>query len=230
MIRASISDPEGNSERKRAHYTNVATSEVVFESTPSVLIQITFLLTILSNSCIEEGAAEFKEIVGSTSSDFAIFLFFVSFVSSLISSAFGVSRYDANYWWSLIFPFQTSVFRTLLYGVCRTIAPVGPLEGACGGRFFIVFITTLASIIIKGLSMCVVIHFVEEDKYPSYLKVALLIALFLPQLLISLFSTTEFFHFEFLGSLKLFSHHPDLILLPLGNIFVLPLYSCEEAL
>ena len=119
--------------------------------------------------------------------------------------------------------FQT--FRTLLYGVCRTIAPVGPMEGALGGRFFIVFITTLASIIIKGLSMCVVIHFVEEDHWPSYLKVFLLIALFLPQLMMSLFSTTEFFQCEFLESLKLMCHHPDLILLPLGNLFVRPLFA-----
>ena len=124
--------------------------------------------------------------------------------------------------------FKPSVFRTLLYGVCRTIAPVGPMEGAFGGRFLIVFITSLASIIIKGLSMCVVIHFVEEDHYPSYLKVIMLTALFLPQLLTSLISTTEFFHFEFLESLKLMSHHPDLILLPLGNIFCFNLIAVRK--
>ena len=93
VIRASISDPEGDSERKRAHYTNVATSEVFFESTPSVLIQITLVLTILSSHCIEAGTMEFAEIVN-TESNFAIFVFSISFASSLISSAFGVSRYD----------------------------------------------------------------------------------------------------------------------------------------
>ena len=92
VIRASISDPEGDSERKRAHYTNVATSEVVFESTPSVLIQITFVLTILSSHCVEEGANEFNQLVD-TDSNFAIFLWSVTFLTSLISSAFGVSRF-----------------------------------------------------------------------------------------------------------------------------------------
>ena len=92
VIRASISDPEGDSERKRAHYTNVATSEVVFESTPSVLIQITFVLTILSSHCVEEGANEFNQLVD-TDSNFKIFLWSVTFLTSLISSAFGVSRY-----------------------------------------------------------------------------------------------------------------------------------------
>ena len=91
MIRANINDPDRASERKRAHYTNVATSEVFFESTPSVLIQITFVLTILSTHNIPAGQAEFKEIVN-TDSDWSIFVFSTSFASSLISSAFGVSR------------------------------------------------------------------------------------------------------------------------------------------
>ena len=97
MIRANINDPERASERKRAHYTNVATSEVFFESTPSVLIQITFVLTILSTHDISAGQREFKEIVN-TDSDWCIFVFSTSFASSVISSAFGVSRsaYFAN--------------------------------------------------------------------------------------------------------------------------------------
>ena len=104
-----------------------------------------------------------------------------------------------------------------MYGVCRIISPVGPMEGACGGRLLFIFIATLASIIIKGLSMCVVIHFIEEDRYGSELKVIFLMLIFLPQLIMSLISTTGFFNFEFREFFKLISHHPDLILLPLGT-------------
>ena len=219
VIRASISDPEGDSERKRAHYTNVATSEVFFESTPCVLIQITLVLTILSSHCIEAGKMEFAEIVN-TEDNWHIFVFSISFASSVISSAFGVSRYAINcQCLLLIIEFSKSYDRTLLYGVCRIISPVGPMEGACGGRLLFIFIATLASIIIKGLSMCVVIHFIEEDRYGSELKVIFLMLIFLPQLIMSLISTTGFFNFEFREFFKLISHHPDLILLPLGTTF-----------
>ena len=91
VIRANIKDPERASERKRAHYTNVATSEVFFESTPSILIQITLVLTILSTHDIPAGQREFKEIVN-TDSNWYIFVFSTSFASSLLASAFGVSR------------------------------------------------------------------------------------------------------------------------------------------
>ena len=67
--------------------------------------------------------------------------------------------------------------------------------------------------------MCVVIHFIEEDRYRSELKVILLIALFIFQLIMSLISTTGFFNFEFRETFKLICHHPDLILLPLGITF-----------
>ena len=66
--------------------------------------------------------------------------------------------------------------------------------------------------------MCVVIHFIEEDHYPSEFKVIFLIALFIFQLIISLMSTTGFFHFDFGETFKLIFHHPDLILLPLGKL------------
>ena len=114
VIRASISDPEGDSERKRAHYTNVATSEVFFESTPSVLIQITLVLTILSSHCIEAGTMEFAEIVN-TESNFAIFVFSISFASSLISSAYGVSRYAKMLMLKVSI---TDLFQNLMTGPC----------------------------------------------------------------------------------------------------------------
>ena len=219
MIRANINDPERAPERKRAHYTNVATSEVFFESTPSVLIQITFVLTILSTHDIPSGQREFKEIVN-TDSDWRKFVFSTSFASSVISSAFGVSRSAYYYAYLVIAHFLkmfTWLFRTLLFGVCRTISPVGHCEGAFGARFLLVFLATFASIINKALCMCVIIHFIEEDHYRSEFKVIFLILLFLFQLIMSLMSTTGFFNLEFGETFKLICHHPDLILLPLGK-------------
>ena len=124
-----------------------------------------------------------------------------------------------------VLKFCTRLFRTLLFGVCRTISPVGHCEGACGVRFLLVFLATFVSIINKALCMCVIIHFIEEDHYRSEFKVIFLLLLFLPQLIISLISTTGFFNLEFGETFKLICHHPDLILLPLGKLLICA-FSC----
>ena len=52
--------------------------------------------------------------------------------------------------------------RTLLFGVCRTISPTGPLHGLLGGRFIIAFFASLASVVTKGLSIGLVLHFLSK--------------------------------------------------------------------
>ena len=93
MIRDNIRDPERASERKRAHYNNVAYSEVFFESTPSVLIQLSILVTILSKHNIKQGTSTLEEFVGDICSGTELILFSIGFVSSILSSAFGISRF-----------------------------------------------------------------------------------------------------------------------------------------
>ena len=49
------------------------------------------------------------------------------------------------------------LFRILLYGVIRTIRPLGPLDGLLGGRFIVTFLSVLCIIVAKGVLIAIVV-------------------------------------------------------------------------
>ena len=104
--------------------------------------------------------------------------------------------------------------RALLFGVCRTISPTGPLDGILGGRFITVFFASLFLILGRAWAIIVFFYFLQFYSYniTNPVKVVLVLSLFIPQLILSLFSTIGFSK----NSFKVIFHHPYLILMPTG--------------
>ena len=102
--------------------------------------------------------------------------------------------------------------RTQLLGVCSTISPTGPAHGKLGGRFIVAFFASLASVVHKGISIALVLHFFAKDDHSNLSKILFVMMLFTPQVLMSSFCTIGFSKKSF----ELFLDHVDLILQPAG--------------
>ena len=94
--------------------------------------------------------------------------------------------------------------RILLYGVIRTIRPLGPLDGLLGGRFIVAFLSVLCLILAKGVFIAIVVV-----ALPLSSSVIIVGMQFIPQIMLALFTTIGFSW----SSMKLILHHPEAILL-----------------
>ena len=77
---------------------NLASTEVYCEATPSVFVKLCILLTILNTNYID---VKPEKIYGKLIEDFEMFVkspvwFLISFILSIIVSAFGISRSVMN--------------------------------------------------------------------------------------------------------------------------------------
>ena len=108
--------------------------------------------------------------------------------------------------------FYFNHLRTQLLGVCSTISPVGPAHGLFGGRFIVAFFASLASVVHKGISVALVLHVYAKDDHSSLSKIAFVLLLFTPQILMSLFCTIGFSKKSF----EVILDHVDLIMQPAG--------------
>ena len=89
LIRNIMRTPENAASMKMAHFSNFGLTEVFLEATPT-----TFITTILlvSSDSDETGLFEtglYDVLIGSGWSEV---IFYVGYVTSILSSAFGVSR------------------------------------------------------------------------------------------------------------------------------------------
>ena len=111
------------------------------------------------------------------------------------------------------------LFRILLYGVIRTIRPLGPLDGLLGGRFIVTFLSVLCIIVAKGVLIAIVVDLYTVSAASGRLRTTLsgatvIIGLqFIPQLMLALFTTIGFSW----SSMKLILYHPETLLLPSGK-------------
>ena len=107
------------------------------------------------------------------------------------------------------------MLRILLYGVIRTIRPVGPLDGLLGVRFIVAFLSVLCLIGTKGVFIALVGGYSRYTVGRWSLSTATgMIGLqFIPQIMLALFTTIGFSS----SSIKLILHHPETLLLPSGN-------------
>ena len=115
--------------------------------------------------------------------------------------------------------------RLMIYGVARTIHPSGPLDGLLGGRFILSFLACT----FYGLAKAVLIGWIVVLKYigPTGFKVSvamgLISALFLPQFLMSIYTTIGLS----INSFKTIFCHIELLLLPTGNYYCLKKAFCR---
>ena len=100
-----------------------------------------------------------------------------------------------------------------MFGVCNTISPTGPAHGLFGGRFILAFFASLASVVTKGISVALILHFYVNVN-SNLTKSFYVLLLFTPQILMALFCTIGFSKKSF----ELILEHVDLILQPAGLI------------
>ena len=107
----------------------------------------------------------------------------------------------------------------MIYGVARTIHPSGSLDGLLGGRFILSFLACT----FHGLAKMVTFGFIVLSTYERKKErghsaaVGLISALFLPQFLMSIYSTIGFS----VNSFKTILYHIELLLLPTGRYYCL---------
>ena len=130
------------------------------------------------------------------------------------------------------------MFRFLLFGIVRTILPLGPLDGLLGGRFILAFLSVFCLILAKGLFIAFVVVGHYGVSVLSLSTATMIIGLqFVPQIILACFTTIGFSW----NSMKLILHHPETLLLSsgeqfvksqickiIGNIFSNPLYSVKS--
>ena len=106
----------------------------------------------------------------------------------------------------------------MIYGVARTIHPSGPLDGQLGGRFILSYLACtfhgLAKMVTIGLIVLYMYIGPGSGIKPS-VAMGLISVLFLPQFLMSIYSTIGLS----VNSFKTIFHHIELLLMPTGNIF-----------
>ena len=130
------------------------------------------------------------------------------------------------------------MFRLFIFGIVRTIRPVGPLDGLLGGRFILAFLSVFCLILAKGLFIAFVVVGHYGVSVLSLSTATMIIGLqFVPQIILACFTTIGFSW----NSMKLILHHPETLLLSsgeqfvksqickiIGNIFSNPLYSVKS--
>ena len=105
------------------------------------------------------------------------------------------------------------LFRILLFGIVRTIRPLGPLNGLLGGRFILAFLSVLFLVLAKGLFLADVVD--PLSLIPLSISTMLIGLQFVPQLILACFTTIGFSW----NSAKLIAYHPETLLLSAGTLF-----------
>ena len=101
----------------------------------------------------------------------------------------------------------------MLLGVCRTISPIGPAHGLFGGRSVLSFFACWSSVVTKALSVGILLHILNYKESSDGTKIAYLLLLFIPQIIMSLFCTIGLCK----KSVQNVYKHPDLIFQPSGE-------------
>ena len=105
--------------------------------------------------------------------------------------------------------------RILLFGIIKTISPVGPLDGLLGGRFIVAFLSVLCLIGAKGLFIAIVVANIESGLITLSTATIVIGLQFVPQLILAV-STNIGFSWN---SMKLILYHPETLILSSGAHF-----------
>ena len=91
MIKQIRAKPSASPKLKMEHYAQIGVMEVFLEATPSVFLFLILYSRMTSDAPNEEGLKEL--LLGSKKDWVQALIFWLSFCSSIFSSAFGVARY-----------------------------------------------------------------------------------------------------------------------------------------
>ena len=105
------------------------------------------------------------------------------------------------------------MFRILLYGIIRTIRPLGPLDGLLGGRFILAFLSVLCILGAKGVFIGIVVIGYYDVEVPLSTSILVVGLQFVPQLILATFTVIGFSW----NSMKLIPYHPETLLLSSGT-------------
>ena len=102
----------------------------------------------------------------------------------------------------------------MMFGVCRTIKPSGPLDGFLCGRFLTVFFACFSLIATRGAMIAFIVNYprwmgMANIDITGLVAASMVLLLFVPQLLIAIFSAAGFTN-------KSFIICPETVLLPTG--------------
>ena len=112
--------------------------------------------------------------------------------------------------------FRQSLFRILLYGIIRTIRPLGPLDGLLGGRFILAFLSVLCILGAKGVFIGSVVISYYDFEVPLSTSILVVGLQFIPQLILATFTVIGFSW----SSMKLIPYHPETLLLSSGKVHI----------
>ena len=115
-----------------------------------------------------------------------------------------------------------------MFGSCSTISTVGPLHGMLGGRFILLFFTSVSFLLFRGLLFVVTVFNggtydtdINDFTYGTDTSIVLFLMAvqLMPQFFLSLYSTIGFSKDSFM----LIIQHPSLFLMSSGKKIVVSL-------
>ena len=92
MIKQVKEKPTASSKLKRDHYAQIGVMEVFLEATPTVYVYLILIVRILNTGPFGDYSNGLRQLIFADGSSFQITVFFLSFGTSIFSSAFGVAR------------------------------------------------------------------------------------------------------------------------------------------
>jgi len=207
IIYLLVKNPAEGKKKKKIFDQDIGLLETYLESVPSA-----FIITVIWTKAGPLGDPSlFNIIFNPHSHSLRIFgvppdqlvaeaEFFTSYAISIISAALGLAKCLKN-------------------GVARPIAPGGPLDGLLSGKFVLAFLASVGVLVARGV--CIGLTVTEwlaigKNDVAFNLSLIIILLLFVPQFLLSLFSTLNFLN---KSPLKILYRQPSLIILPTVTFF-----------
>ena len=89
LVRNIQRTPANAASMKMAHFSNIGVSEVFLEATPTAFITTILLYSVNGNRMDDKDGGLYDVLIGS---GWSATIFYLGYVTSILSSAFGVSR------------------------------------------------------------------------------------------------------------------------------------------
>jgi len=209
IIYLLVKNPSEGKKKKKNFDQDIGLLETCLESVPSAFIITVIMISAddyvsLGNIIFNPHSPSlFTRIFGvPPSKSVARAEFFTTYAISVISATLGLAKCLKN-------------------GVARPIASGGPLDGLLTGKFILAFLASGVVLVARGFCIAYTVNPYDpkNGRMERSLSISLtvtILLLFVPQFLLSLFSTLNFLN---KSSLKILYRQPSLIILPTVTFF-----------